>query len=165
MRIPRRTALRFATPIRSFTSFIPTIPSEPHTIFSKHGYTWKDEFSWIKGANTNKLRELVQNEATYFRRISSLLQLDALSSQLRDETTSMLPNHAESPPERIGAFEYYVRQTSNKPLMHYLHRRWHSDGDVSTSESTVLDMNELAKVHGDEIHVEDVCRLVICQCS
>lgn len=68
-----------------------------------------------------------------------------------------------TPPERVGPYLYYVRQLPDQPHPCYLRRPAEGDGGSSSSsrgggeeEQVVLDVNELARVHGDSVAVGQV---------
>ncbi len=79
-----------------------------------------------------------------------------VSAQQRPATPThhTAPRHAAfwqvTPPERVGPYLYYVRQLPDRPHPCYMRRTERG------AEEVVLDVNELARVHGDCVSVGQV---------
>ncbi|GAB4817005.1 hypothetical protein N2152v2_004051 [Parachlorella kessleri] len=105
--------------------------------------------SWLERPS-KKVESVLQREAQYFRswmRGTGRTQQELLESMLR-----LLPEEQVTPPERVGPYLYYVRQLPDRPHPCYM-RRPAAGGGV---EEVLLDVNELARVHGDAISVGQV---------
>ena len=130
----------------------------PPVATGAYGHTWNDEYEWMR-SKPRRAEEALREEERHFRSTANRLNLNALALQIRSEIHDVLPpNDTVSVPERIGDHEYYVRQTKGRPLPCYLRRRWSGSGVLHSpqEETVVLDANELAKVHGEDISIGQV---------
>ena len=108
--------------------------------------------------------------------LGALRPLAPLQAALRAEMAAALPPSQATPAERVGGHEYWVVQSEAAPHPRYL-RRQTAGGDAgattgSSSGSTappqvVLDVNELAEVHGEYVSVGQVrgCSVALVGCS
>lgn len=168
-RLPRERLInfRFGSSFFSKTDSPPNIPAIPHTI-AAYGHTWQDEYEWLRSRPQEAQRAL-QREAVHLRRQADALGLSQLASQLREECLAVLPDSVEGKPERIGGYEYYVRQTQDRPLQSYLRRQVkclnaQGSGDsispsVPLREEVVLDTNELTEIYGEDASVDQVIQI------
>ena len=100
------------------------------------------------------MQQVLASEGAHLRRWMRERGADALAKELASEVLQALPAHVVSAPERLGEHEYYVVQGADHPHPRYLRRR--PGGQGAAAEEVVLDVNELARVHGDDIFVGQV---------
>ena len=171
-RLPRGHLINFKWALSFFTrsDSPPNIPAIPHTI-NAYGHKWKDEYDWLR-SRPHEAQRVLQREADHLKLMVDKFGLSQLASQLREEVHSILPDSVEGIPECMGGYEYYVRQTRDRPLPCYFRRPRQKLTDESgkggssfasapfLEESIVLDTNELAEIYGEDVSVDQVIRLL-----
>ncbi|KAK9829496.1 hypothetical protein WJX72_006207 [[Myrmecia] bisecta] len=108
-----------------------------------YGVEWTDEYSWVE-AGGPEVERLLQQENQQYQ--TYMQRLQPLQRQLQAEMMRRLPDHVETRPERIGAYEYFTRQTEQQPMVCFMRRDVTASG--SPAEEVVLDVNKLVEQHG-----------------
>eukprot|EP00887_Chlorella_sp_A99_P000935 scaffold5.g935.t1 len=115
------------------------------------GHSWRDDYAWLEQGGPD-VEAALEAEAAFFRawrQRHAPLERSLCRAMLR-----ALPAEQCSTPERVGEHEYYIRQTPERPLPCYLRYRMGGQGGGQggrQDEKVVLDLNELAAVHGESI--------------
>jgi protease II len=132
----------------------PALPAVPRVV-QAYGEAWPDEYDWVR-TRPQELERALALEGAHFARVARRSGLAALATQLRAEMDFLLPPTAHSAPEVIDGWSYSCVQDGDRPLPRYVRRRVGANGGAAGPEEVVLDANELSKVYGEDISVDQI---------
>ena len=141
----------------------------PHALRYNNDMPWHDAYKWIDD-DADRALQLLQEEGAAFRRWARKSGCAEDAKALHQEIRACLPDSVTTPPETVGAFEYFVQQTKEAPLPCYMRRKREITNTMSSKhrspssqeEEVVLDVNALSTtLNADDI---DVGQLKISRC-
>ncbi len=134
----------------------PPPPPRPER-FAAHGRAWSDEYAWMQRGGAG-VEAALAGEAARLARWCAARGVAALAARLEAETLAVLPGASATPPERVGAFEYWAERRDDAPHPRYLRRPIgaSTSTDKSSPPEVVLDLNELAAQHGEGVELGEL---------
>jgi oligopeptidase B len=132
----------------------PLPPARPER-FAAHGRAWSDEYAWMQRGGAG-VEAALAGEAARLARWCAARGVAALAARLEAETLAALPGASATPPERVGAFEYWAERRDDAPHARYLRRPAGASTAKSSPTEVVLDLNELAAQHGEGIELGEL---------
>ncbi|KAL4425735.1 hypothetical protein ABPG75_009751 [Micractinium tetrahymenae] len=129
----------------------PEIPAKPATR-RYAGREWPDEYSWLE-AGGPEVQQVLHAERQHACRW--LQRCAHRANELHAAMLHEVPEEQVSVPERVGGHEYYVEQLPGAPHPRYMRRPVLGGlaADSAGAAEVVLDVNELAAVHGEYVQV------------
>jgi oligopeptidase B len=132
---------------RARTIQAPTVEQRPREI-TQHGQTRVDEYAWLRDENWQQvmrepevlqpdIRTMLEAENAYVAEVMS--PISGLQSRIYDEMRGRIKEDDSSPPERDGAYFYYVRYREGGQYPVFVRRPADANGEITSEEQIILD--------------------------
>ncbi|TMW66870.1 hypothetical protein Poli38472_011986 [Pythium oligandrum] len=99
---------------------------------------------WMKDVDHPKLHQFLKMEESYLRQVLSKPRFRQIERAMYLEFRARLPHDEETIPERIGSYEYYIRQQPGQNFPVYYRRHLETQ-----DEQVVLNQNQNPMLHQD----------------